>query len=78
MSDYQGLSASILIALCDDNVEVMEAAMQTQGYFKVDSTCDQLLEDRKGRRWMNVRFKKADRERIRPAYDYLYYLYEKK
>ena len=78
MNDYQGLSASILIALCDDNVEVMEAAMQTQWYFKEDSTWDQLLEDRKGRRWMNVRFKKADRERIRPAYDYLYYLYEKK
>ena len=70
--DEGGPLISVLIALCDDNVEVMEAAMQTQWYFKENSPCTQLLEDRKGRRWMNVRFKIADRERILPAYNYLY------
>ena len=72
MNDYQGLSASVLVALCDDNVEVMEAAMQTQGYFKENVACTHLLEDQKGRRWMNVRFKIAGRERVSSAWSYLY------
>ena len=62
---------SILIALCDDNVAGMEAAMQTQWYFKEDSPCNRLLEDLKGRRWMNVRFKIKDRPRHQSAWDHL-------
>lgn len=71
IEDDEKPSISILIALCDNNVEVMEAAMQTQGCFKEAVACAHLLEDRKGRRWMNVRFKIKDRPHIQSAWDCL-------
>ena len=78
VSGNNGMYAAILVALLDDNVDVIEQAMEAKGFFRSKPTDDKLLSDRKNRRWIDVRFepKFPDdvTEEIHRKYNCLYHL----
>ncbi len=51
-----GLYAAILVALTDDNVDVIENAMEQKGFSRSQPTDVNLLYDRKNRKWIDIRF----------------------
>lgn len=73
-----GLFAAILIALTDDNLDVIEDAMEKKRFFRSQPTDEKLLTDRKKRKWLDVRFEPMDpddvTEDIHRLYGYLYHL----
>ena len=73
-----GLYAAILIALTDDNLDIIEQAMENKGFFRSQPTNDQLLHDRKNRPWIDVRFEPKDpddvTEEVHRKYSKLYHL----
>ena len=73
-----GLYAAILIALTDDNVDIIEQAMENKGFFRSQPTDNQLLYDRKQRQWIDVRFEPKDpddvTEEVHRKFSTLYHL----
>ncbi|MGM9746445.1 MAG: hypothetical protein ACI30H_05765, partial [Paludibacteraceae bacterium] len=73
-----GLYAAVLIALLDDNIDVIETAMEEKGFFRSQPTNEQLLSDRKNRKWLDVRFEPTSpddiTEEIHRRYKYIYHL----
>lgn len=73
-----GLFAAILMALTDDNVDVIEQAMENKGFFRSQPTNEQLLYDRKNRPWIDVRFEPKDpddvTEEVHRKYNVLFHL----
>ena len=51
-----GLYAALLIAMTDNNIEIIEESMGTLGYFRRKPTDYDLLFDRKERQWIDMRF----------------------
>ena len=51
-----GLYAAILTAYIDDNIDVIESAMESQGFFRSQPVDSQFLEDKKNRVWVDMRF----------------------
>lgn len=75
---HHGLFAAILVALTDDNVDVIEQAMENKGFFRSQPTDDKLLYDRKNRPWIDVRFEPKDpddvTEEVHRKYNVLFHL----
>ena len=73
-----GLYAAILVALADDNLDIIEQAMENKGFFRGQPTNDQLLYDRKNRKWIDVRFEPKEpddvTEELHRKYSKLYHL----
>lgn len=73
-----GLFAAILIALTDDNLDVIEEAMEKKRFFRSQPTDEKILTDRKNRKWLDVRFEPMDpddvTEDIHRLYNSLYHL----
>ena len=59
-----GLYAAILVALTDDNVDIIEKEMESQGFFRAQPTDNQILEDRKNRKWIDIRFEPTEPDDI--------------
>lgn len=57
---HHGLCAAILVALKDDNVDIIEQAMEQKGFFRSQPTDEKLLYDRKHRQWIDLRFEPKD------------------
>ncbi|MBR4647024.1 MAG: hypothetical protein IKO75_07950 [Bacteroidales bacterium] len=51
-----GLYAALLIAVTDNNIEIIEESMRTLGFFRSKPTDKNLLVDRKKRKWIDMRF----------------------
>lgn len=51
-----GLYAALLIAVTDNNIDIIEESMETLGFFRSKPTDDKLLKDRKERQWIDMRF----------------------
>lgn len=45
-----------MVALTDDNIDIIEGAIERKGFFRSQPTNDKLLVDRKNRKWLDVRF----------------------
>lgn len=73
-----GLYAAILIALTDDNADIIEYAMESQGFFRSQPTNEQLLIDRKNRAWLDMRFEPKNPDDVtmdlKDKYKYVYHL----
>ena len=73
-----GLYAAILIALEDDNADIIEYAMESQGFFRSQPTNEQLLIDRKKRVWLDMRFEPKNPDDVtmdlKDRYNYVYHL----
>ncbi len=54
--DTHGLYAALLIAVTDNNVEIIEESMETLGYFRRKPADNDLFFDRKERQWIDMRF----------------------
>ena len=72
------LFAAILVSLTDDNVDIIEQAMESKGFCRSQPTDDKILTDRKNRKWIDMRFepKAPDdiTEKIHRKYKVLYHL----
>lgn len=53
---HNGMYAAILVSLVEDNVEIIEKAMNKLGYFRSNPTDERLLCDKKNRKWIDLRF----------------------
>lgn len=53
---HNGMYVAILASLIENNVEIIEKAMQKLGFFRSKPTVDKLLDDIKGRKWIELRF----------------------
>ena len=51
-----GLYAALLIAVTDNNIDIIEESMETLGFFRSKPTDDKLLVERKKRQWIDMRF----------------------
>ncbi|MBO7561656.1 MAG: hypothetical protein J6T04_02070 [Bacteroidales bacterium] len=73
-----GLYAAILVALTDDNVDIIEQAMEDKGFFRSQPTDEKLLLDRKNRTWIDVRFEPKEpddvTQEVHRKYSILYHL----
>ena len=73
-----GLYAAILVALTDDNVDIIEKEMESQGFFRAQPTDNQILEDRKNRKWIDIRFEPTEPDdvtfEIKTKYNVLFHL----
>lgn len=78
IEDGQVLYIAILVAWTDDNVEVIEKAMESQGVLPSQSAEATILQDCENRRWFDIRFEPICpddvTEEINEKYDNLYYL----
>ena len=54
LKGHNGMYAAVLASLVDDNVDVIEEAMEKLGFFRSKPTDKKLLEDRKGRKWVDI------------------------
>ena len=72
-----GLYAAVLTADIDDNADVIENAMESQGFFRSQPTDAQFLSDKKGRTWIDMRFelKQPDdvTDEIHKKYRFIYH-----
>lgn len=75
---YHGLYAAILVAVREDNVKIIEEAMDRLGFFRSQPTDVKLLSDTKQRTWLDIRFepKLPDdiTEEIKRKYNFVYHL----
>jgi hypothetical protein len=75
---YHNLFAAVLVALTDDNVDIIENSMWKLGFFRSQPTDSQLLIDRKNREWIDLRFEPIlpddVTDEIRNKYNYVYHL----
>ena len=75
---HHKLFTAILVSLMDDNVDIIEQAMESKGFFRSQPTNDQILSDRKNRKWIDMRFEPKDpddiTEKIHRKYKVLYHL----
>lgn len=75
---HHKLFAAILVALTDDNVDIIEQVMESKGFFRSQPTDDKLLYDRKNRKWIDIRFEPKDpddiTEKIHRKYKVLFHL----
>lgn len=55
-----GFNVSILVALADDNLDIIENIMERKGFFRCQPNEDKLLVDRKNRKWLDVRFEQKE------------------
>lgn len=73
-----GLYAAILVALTEDNADIIEKAMESQGFFRSQPTDAKLLTDRKNRQWLDMRFEPISpddvTEEIKEKYNYICHL----
>lgn len=73
-----GLYAALLIALTDNNIDIIEESMEKLGFFRSKPTDKKLLIDRKNRKWIDIRFEpsKPDdiTEIIRKESDIVYHI----
>lgn len=78
MEGHHGLYAALLISLNDDNVDIIEQAMENKGFFRSQPTDNQILYDRKHRKWIDVRFEPKDpddvTEEVHRKFSKLYHL----
>ena len=72
------LFAAILVSLTDDNVEIIENAMEKLGFFRSQPTDEQLLTDRQNRQWIDLRFEPISpddvTDEIRKKYNFVFHL----
>lgn len=68
-----GLYAAILVSMQYDNIEVIENAMETLGFFRSQPTNVEILSDYKGRKWIDIRFEPTEPDDIT---DYLHTRYD--
>lgn len=61
---HNGLYAAILVALTDDNIDIIENAMSQKGFFRSQPTDEQLLMDRKNRKWIDIRFEAETNDKL--------------
>lgn len=75
---HNGMYAAILASLVEDNVEIIEKAMNKLGYFRSNPTDERLLCDKKNRKWIDLRFEPIKSndltDYVRENYDYIYHL----
>jgi hypothetical protein len=62
-----GLYAALLIAVIDDNIEIVEESMYRLGFFRSKPTDDKLLVDSKKREWIDMCFEPIKPEDITDA-----------
>lgn len=75
---YNGMYAAILASLVENNVDVIEEAMAKLGFFRSRPTDEKLLVDRRGRKWIDLRFEPTPSNDltnyVRKNYRYVYHL----
>lgn len=68
----------ILVAITDDNVDIIEEAMESQGFFRSHVRDGILLIDKKKRKWLDIRFEVMSSndvtDEIREKYNIIYHL----
>ena len=73
-----GLYATVLVANTDDNVDIIEQAMEDKGFYRSQPATDKLLYDSKHREWLVIRFEpKAPDDvtaEVHRKYSVLFYL----
>jgi len=67
---HNGMYAAILISVIENNIDIIEEAMLKLDFFRSKPTDEKLLCDRKGRKWIDLRF--AQRISNLPPYFHLY------
>lgn len=53
---FNGMYAAILASFLENNIQIIEEAMKKLGYFRSKPADKNLLSDRKGRKWIDLRF----------------------
>ena len=75
---HNGMYAAILISVIENNIDVIEEAMHKLGFFRSKPTDEKLLCDRKGRKWIDLRFEPTPSndltDYVRENYKYVYHL----